>query len=120
MHPPLAEHGLLQAGVPQPLMGEQQNGSCRILDFPPHVGVSATVHTCRWSVAAILRRRWVTHTLTGAQSRAIPHVFRGPSLWAVSMLLNILTLKEVDHSMGASLGQLLHPTEAQRTKDVVA
>lgn len=62
----------------------------------------------------------MTRTGTEAQSRAMPQVFRGPSVWAVSVIHDVLTLKEVNHSMGASLGQLLHPTEVLRTKDLVA
>lgn len=41
-------------------------------------------------------------------------------MWAASMILNVLTPKEIDHRMGASPGQLLHTTEVQRTKGIVA
>lgn len=46
----------------------------------------------------------------------MPQVFRGSSTQAVSVILNVLTYKEVDHSIGASPGQVLHLTEEQRTK----
>jgi hypothetical protein len=50
----------------------------------------------------------------------MPQGFRGSSMWATFMILNVLTPKEFDHKMEASPRQLFHPTEVQRTKGKVA